>query len=109
MGSSLRSRYTRALKDRNLQKEAHEGLTGNIPEAMVREWEGMCVKWERAPWPKVDVYNPFEVLEEYQSQAECLRELALDDEQRLKRGGMEYPPVSPSSFVVLVLDLRDSQ
>ncbi|KAL0568496.1 hypothetical protein V5O48_013487 [Marasmius crinis-equi] len=109
MGSSLRSRYTKAVKDRNLQKEAHEGLTSNIPEELVAEWEEMCRRWEEAAWPKSDVFNPFEVVEEYQSQADCLRELALDDEQRLKRGGMEYPSVSPSAFMVLLLDVRDSQ
>ncbi|KAL0567230.1 hypothetical protein V5O48_014762 [Marasmius crinis-equi] len=105
MGSSLRIRHAKAVKDRNLQREAHEGLTENIPETL----EGMCAKWEQAPWPKANVFNPFEVVEEYQSQADCLRELALEDEQHLKNGGTVYPPVSPSAFVVLVLDIRDAQ
>ncbi|KAL0564016.1 hypothetical protein V5O48_018041 [Marasmius crinis-equi] len=109
MGPSLRSRYTKAVKDRNLQTEAHEGLTSNIPEALVQEWEGMCTQWEEEPWPKLNVFNPFEVVEEYQSQADCLQELALEDEHRLKSGGLEYPSVSPSAFVVLLLDLRDAQ
>ncbi|KAL0572958.1 hypothetical protein V5O48_009013 [Marasmius crinis-equi] len=109
MGSSLRSCYTKAVKNRNLQVEAHEGLTGNIPAALVHQWEEMCVKWEAAPWPKSEVFNPFEIVEEYQSQADCLWELALDNEQRLKNGRMEYSSVSSSSFVALSLDLRESQ
>ncbi|KAL0576155.1 hypothetical protein V5O48_005823 [Marasmius crinis-equi] len=109
MGLTLRTRYAKALKDRNLQMEAHEGLTSNLPEALVKEWEGMCVGWEQASWPKANVFNPFEVVEEYQSQADCLRELALDEEHRLKNGGMEYASVSPAAFVVLVLDMRQSQ
>ncbi|KAL0574845.1 hypothetical protein V5O48_007118 [Marasmius crinis-equi] len=109
MGASLRSRYARALKDRNLQMEAHEGLTGNLPPPLVQKWEGMCVAWEDAPWPRRDVSNPFEVVEEYQTQADCLRELALDDERQLKGGGIEYPSISPSAFVALVLDVRQSQ
>ncbi|KAL0564323.1 hypothetical protein V5O48_017724 [Marasmius crinis-equi] len=109
MGHSSRNRYTRAVKDRNLQSEAHNGLTSNIPKALVEEWEGMCLAWEQSPWPKTDVFNPYKIVEEYQSQADCLWELVLDDERRMKSDGMEYPSVSPSAFIVLLLELQQSQ
>ncbi|KAL0564537.1 hypothetical protein V5O48_017507 [Marasmius crinis-equi] len=67
------------IEEPELQAEAHKGLTSNIPGELIDEWENMCTTWEQAPWLKCDIFNPFEVTEEYQSQAECLRELALDN------------------------------
>ncbi len=49
-----------AVIERNLQVEAHRGLTDSIPEDLVKKWEGMCIEWENDGFPKSKP-NPYEV------------------------------------------------
>lgn len=70
LGTTLWRRYRAALKDRNRQREAHQGLTSSLPEDLVESWEELCVAWENAPYPKnyrpdgSKIVNPFEVKRE---------------------------------------------
>ena len=59
-GASLIRKYKAAVIERNLQVEAHRGLTDSIPEDLVKKWEGMCIEWENDGFPKSKP-NPYEV------------------------------------------------
>lgn len=52
-------RYRAAVRERNLQVEAHRGLTATLPDGLAQTWEAMCVVWESAPHPKKEVENPY--------------------------------------------------
>ncbi|KAK7020162.1 hypothetical protein VNI00_017840 [Paramarasmius palmivorus] len=109
MGQTLARRRKDAIKDRNLQTTAHEQLTANLPKELVAKWEAMCVEWEAAPHPKKDVANPYHIEEEFISEQQALDELSLEEENRLKMGGSQYHSVSAASFIVMGLEIRDTQ
>jgi hypothetical protein len=52
VGSTLMGKYKAAIQDRNIQVEAHRGLTATIPLELVMEWETMCHKWDADSFPK---------------------------------------------------------
>jgi len=55
-------KYKTALADRNLQVEAHRGLTEATGEELTTQWEEMCDLWESTPFPKYDrVPDPYEI------------------------------------------------
>jgi len=55
-------KYKRAIADRNIQVEAHRGLTEATGKEVTDEWEAMCVLWEKTPYPKYKtVEDPYEV------------------------------------------------
>ncbi|KAE9394197.1 hypothetical protein BT96DRAFT_958865 [Gymnopus androsaceus JB14] len=83
-GATLWQKYKDRLRDRNCQREAHEGLTNSLPEELVQKWEVLFVQWESAPYPKDNVTHPWTTSEEFLSEAEVEKELALEDEQRLR-------------------------
>ncbi|KAL0563484.1 hypothetical protein V5O48_018584 [Marasmius crinis-equi] len=82
LGATLYRRWRAALKDREKQSLAHEGLMNNIDGRLVKEWEGVVQKWEEAPQPKDQkgLVNPYEIREEMLSQAKALAELEAEDE-----------------------------
>ncbi len=67
-GSSLIRKYKAAIIERNLQVEAHRGLTESLPDGLAEEWEHMCVEWEEDGFPKSKP-NPYEI----QGARTCLR------------------------------------
>jgi len=65
IGITLRKAHKAAIADRNLQTEAHRGFTAGLPPALVKEWEGQCIDWEKAKFPKSTTakVNPYAVEE----------------------------------------------
>lgn len=61
LGDSLAKRYRAAVAERNIQVEGHRGLTASLTSDQVERWEKVCLDWECAPFPKVDVKNPYHV------------------------------------------------
>ncbi|KAK7041916.1 hypothetical protein VNI00_008897 [Paramarasmius palmivorus] len=106
MGKSLARRRKEAIRDRNLQIVAHEELTANLPPDLVEKWDAMCVEWEAAPHPKKNIPNPYHVEEDEQK---ALEELSLEEETRLKAGGTRYHAISAAGFIVMGLEIRDTQ
>jgi len=58
-GDTLLRRYKNAVGDRNLQKEAHRGLTEALSKSLVEKWEEMCCEWDQEIYPKTKP-NPYE-------------------------------------------------
>ncbi|PPQ76700.1 hypothetical protein CVT26_004470 [Gymnopilus dilepis] len=125
MGSTLSRRYKAAVAERNLQIEGHKGLTAVLKPAVVQQWETMCVEWEEAGYPKAKK-NPYEVKDERTwphfeycsvgssvvsdvSEARVKKELAEEEERRLKRGGISLHKTSAPSFVALGLEIEETQ
>ena len=46
MGTTLMRKYRNALAERNIQGEAHRGLTSSLSAELVTKWEAACVDWE---------------------------------------------------------------
>lgn len=61
LGKSLASRYRAAVAERNVQVEAHRGLSNTVTAEQLTRWEGVCKQWEDAPFPKAGVKNPYHV------------------------------------------------
>ncbi|KAK7019655.1 hypothetical protein VNI00_018040 [Paramarasmius palmivorus] len=109
MGLTLLRRYRAAVSDRAKHVAEHTGLTANLDESIIARWEAMCLAWEKAPTPKNKVANPFAITEEFFSVEKALAELALEEEARIKAGGVQYHRVDATGFVVLALDIKDTQ
>lgn len=60
LGSTLKRRFRRGVADRNIQTEAHRGLSASLGEETVKKWEAMCLVWEKDSFPKTKP-NPYEV------------------------------------------------
>ena len=58
-GDTLLRRYKNAVGDRNLQNEAHRGLTESLETSHVKKWENMCREWDAEIFPKTKP-NPYE-------------------------------------------------
>ncbi|KAL0563618.1 hypothetical protein V5O48_018447, partial [Marasmius crinis-equi] len=112
IGRSLLKRRRDALEAVQKQRDSHNGFTENIPDELVQQWEKDVTAWDNAPWPKEDhkqVVNPYKLREEFMGQAEAMKEMALEDEERLKRGGVQYHKMSAGMFVKASLNVRDRQ
>ncbi|KAK7022747.1 hypothetical protein VNI00_016981 [Paramarasmius palmivorus] len=109
MGEALCIGFKAAVKDCNNQRTAHEGLTENFPEKLVSEWETMCTKWEREPYPKGKTVNLYVVPEAHISVSKALKELAESNQASLCSGGVSYHKVTTSGFIMMVLEGQDSQ
>ncbi|KAK7014066.1 hypothetical protein VNI00_015551 [Paramarasmius palmivorus] len=109
MGGSLWRSYRDAVKDRNLQADAHRGLTENLPTKLVEEWESLCRLWENAEYPKRGVVNPYVIPEANISVREALKELEQKEELRLKSGRPSYHQITASAFITLALEIQDAQ
>ena len=59
-GASLIRKYKAAVIERNLQEEAHRGLTRSLPDELMKKWEAMCIEWEEDGFPKSKP-NPYEI------------------------------------------------
>jgi len=70
-GTTLRKAHKTAVANQNLQTEAHRGFTAGLPAALVKEWEGQCIDWEKAKFPKSTTVkvNPYAVEENCKSSA----------------------------------------
>lgn len=60
MHTTLLRRYRAAVADRNLQVEAHKGLTASLTPGVGKKWEAVCEIWDSDTFPK-DVPNPYMV------------------------------------------------
>ncbi|KAK7027459.1 hypothetical protein VNI00_015204 [Paramarasmius palmivorus] len=109
MGATLCRRYAEAVKDNDRLGSEHTGLTSNLPESLVQEWEAMCVSWESAPFPKADIPNPYRIHQEFLSEEKALKELETDEKLRRSQGEPQYHSVTASGFLKMGLDLRDAQ
>jgi len=58
-GETLLRRYKNAVGDRNLQNEAHRGLTEALEKPQVEKWEKMCQEWDAQIYQKTKP-NPYE-------------------------------------------------
>ena len=59
-GKSLLKRYRAAMSDRNMQREAHQGLSRSLGRKVTDRWEALCSAWDSDGFPK-SVVNPFHV------------------------------------------------
>ncbi|KAL0568511.1 hypothetical protein V5O48_013468, partial [Marasmius crinis-equi] len=109
MGGSLRKRCRDALETEQKQVNEHNDFSENIPNELVAKWEQEVVAWDNAPWPKERVLNPYKLEDEFLGEAEALKEIALEEEMRIKKGAVRFHNMSPGNFVKAALDLRDKQ
>ncbi|PPR03501.1 hypothetical protein CVT24_012668 [Panaeolus cyanescens] len=109
MGATLMRRYRAALADRNLQQEAHKGLTNNLDSKVVEDWEQMCKTWDNTPYPKEGIVNPYASEAFHYTEADARKELALEEEERLKKGGKAVHDTPAHTFVVMALDIERAQ
>ncbi|KAL0578036.1 hypothetical protein V5O48_003941 [Marasmius crinis-equi] len=109
MGRSLLKRLLDALEAAEKQVGEHEGFSDNIPKELVERWEREVDAWDNAPWPKERVLNPYELKDEFLGEAEALKEIALEEEVRIKKGAVRFHKMSPGNFIKASLDLKDRQ
>ncbi|KAF8057953.1 hypothetical protein FPV67DRAFT_1676638 [Lyophyllum atratum] len=109
MGKTLMRRYKAAVRLRNIQVEGHRGFTASMPPDKVDAWRAICVAWEedtayprKAPSPLISEVVCI-------SEAEVRKELAEEEKERVSSGGVSLHEMSASAFLVLGLDLEDSQ
>ncbi|KAL0572490.1 hypothetical protein V5O48_009477 [Marasmius crinis-equi] len=107
-GNMLSRRYVNTIKERNLQVEAHRGLSKALPEGLERDWEQKCREWDQSKCGD-KVVNPYRAQKNYLSQKQVERELAEYEEDRVRRGGTTYHATSAGVFLTLGLDLEESQ
>ncbi|KAL0563293.1 hypothetical protein V5O48_018779 [Marasmius crinis-equi] len=108
MGATLAQRYVQAVKDRNQQHEAHRGLTDSLPEDLRENWEKRCCEWEERPWNRKGE-SPFQSKQEFLSLRNVEEELAAYEKDQLKKGATAYHTTSASAFLILGMELEDSQ
>ncbi|KAF9543143.1 hypothetical protein CPC08DRAFT_649982 [Agrocybe pediades] len=106
IGLTLLRKYKSAVAERNIQVEAHRGLTEAVGIDVVRGWEVMCEQWERDDFPKTK-RNPYHNSDAYLSEAAVKKRLAEEEKQRVDSGGISLHSTSAWSFVSLGLDLED--
>ncbi|KAL0565320.1 hypothetical protein V5O48_016705 [Marasmius crinis-equi] len=107
-GVLLSKRYVNAIKDRNLQMEAHRGLSKALPKGLEEEWEALCEQWDRSERGD-KLVSPYRAKRTYLSQKQVERELAEYEEDRIRRGGATYHDTSAGAFLTLGLELEESQ
>jgi len=123
----LRKMYLTAIADRNLQGEAHRGFTQGLPAGLVEEWEALCVDWEQASFPKSKnaAVNPYEMHELCKfavlrslgvysigvdlSEKQVHEELNREESKRVTLGGVVLHKTSSVQYIVLGLEIEDSQ
>lgn len=127
-GKSLLRRYKGAVADRNMQREAHRGFTASLPPDLVGGWGMMCTRWDADGFPKT-VPNPFYTTDTsefyhlmdvylYQlndtlsgiSEDDVLKQLSTEETAtRRAAGTAALHSTSPSAFLILGLELEESQ
>ncbi|KAF9540711.1 hypothetical protein CPC08DRAFT_650802 [Agrocybe pediades] len=107
LGVTLLRKYKAAVAERNLQAEAHRGLS-KACEDKTLGWERMCKKWEEDTFPK-KVKSPYKYKSTTMSEAEVRKKLEIEESERLRAGGISLHNTSPWVFVAMGLDLEDTQ
>ncbi|KAF9522288.1 hypothetical protein CPB83DRAFT_777307, partial [Crepidotus variabilis] len=95
LGTTLMRRYRKEIAERNIQDT-------------VRKWETMCVAWDLDEYPKTQK-NPYDVPSAGMTEAKAKKELAAEEERRLADGGDSLHATSASTFIIMGLDIEDSQ
>ncbi|KAG6835804.1 hypothetical protein H0H93_014501 [Arthromyces matolae] len=108
-GKTLSKKFREAVKLRNNQVEAHEGFSATISKERLEEWEAMCLAWDRERYPKNKSRNPFHVENSSISEAQVKKELAEEEDARLRAGEVARHATSASTFLVLGLELEEEQ
>ncbi|RDB23287.1 hypothetical protein Hypma_009705 [Hypsizygus marmoreus] len=108
MGPTLMRRYKAAIRLRNVQVEGHRGFTASLPQDTVDTWEAMCVAWDAEGFSKKGK-SPFHTDGLCLSEVQVRKELADEEEGRLAGGGAALHQTSASSFLVMGLEIEDSQ
>ncbi|KAG6913692.1 hypothetical protein DXG01_004881 [Tephrocybe rancida] len=108
-GMTLVKKYKVAVSLRNVQVEAHCGFLGTISEEQLREWETMCQAWDEEPYPKEQSENLFRVEGAGLSEPQAHKELADEEESRLKAGGVAHHSMSGPECLALGLELEEEQ
>ncbi|KAF9553012.1 hypothetical protein CPC08DRAFT_646182 [Agrocybe pediades] len=107
LGDTLLRRYKAAVAERNIQVEAHRGLTRTWEEKSAA-WEKMCRKWDDDTFPKKSK-SPYKSKGTSMSEAEVKKKLENEENERLRAGGTSVHSTSPWVFVCMGLDLEDAQ
>lgn len=126
LGKTLARKYKLAVADRNIQNESHRGFTASLNPKLVEDWEALCLAWEKDDFPK-KASNPyhikgastsfpffvdmtlFDVVYSALSEAQARKELAEEEQQCLRDGGVSLHNTTPLTFLVMGLDLEDAQ
>ena len=118
----------RAVAERNIQNEGHLGLTDVLDPQVVKTWEKLCEAWDSdRAYPKTHK-NPYHIEDMRAcsnfhthdipltsvsiadiSEVRVRKELAAEEEKRLKDGGISLNSTSAASFVGLGLEIEESQ
>ncbi|PPR04026.1 hypothetical protein CVT26_001447 [Gymnopilus dilepis] len=108
LGKTLLRRYKAAVAQRNLQQEGHRGLTASLDAKTVSKWERLCLDWDAETFPKKS-RNPYHSEETHLSEAQVRKELADEEERRIKEGGVSLHETAPAVFVQMGLELEEAQ
>ncbi|KAK0215317.1 hypothetical protein EDD85DRAFT_962689 [Armillaria nabsnona] len=108
MGTTLAHQYKAAIEECNVQVEGHCGLSVNLPPDLVSKWDSTCIDWEDNRFPK-SAKNLFHVEGEFLSEKEVEKELEEEEEERQWCGGIIRHGMSANKFLILGLDLEESQ
>ncbi|KAF9030058.1 hypothetical protein BJ165DRAFT_1359078 [Panaeolus papilionaceus] len=108
MHLTLLRRYRAAVADRNLQVEAHKGLTASLSPGVVDKWESMCCVWESDTYLK-DVPNPYMVEVQEFTESDVRKELAKEEEKQLKDGGKALHETSADTYIGMGIAIENAQ
>ena len=117
-------RYKAAVREQNIQVEGHRGFTVTLLQGTVKDWEDMCKNWDMDHFPKstkspyltsgiCGFHFPFRETSTHHpsglSEAQVKKELAETEQSRLGAGGIAVHETSPLGFIILGLELEESQ
>ncbi|PPR02783.1 hypothetical protein CVT26_009394 [Gymnopilus dilepis] len=109
MGLTLLRRYKAAVAERNIQAEGHRGLTDALNPDLIKAWTKLCKKWDSDSMFPKSCKNPYHVEEMHISEARVKKELASEEEKRIKAGGISLNNTSAASFIGLGLEIEEFQ
>ncbi|KDR65106.1 hypothetical protein GALMADRAFT_82273, partial [Galerina marginata CBS 339.88] len=75
---------------------------------LVAKWEKMCVEWEGEGFKKTKK-NPYQTDGLELTEAQVKKDLAEEESHRLAAGGVALHATGPSAFIVMGLDIEDTQ
>ncbi|KDR72076.1 hypothetical protein GALMADRAFT_74300 [Galerina marginata CBS 339.88] len=107
-GRTLARKFKAAVALRNIQAEGHRGLTEALDSDLVAKWEKLCVEWESEGFKKTKK-NPYQTDGLELTEAQVKKELAEEEGRRLAAGGVALHATGPSAFLVMGLDIEDTQ
>lgn len=129
LGRTVLRKYRTALANGNLHREAHRGLSENVGQQLSTEWEKICLSWEEdgsVPKKAKNPYeNPDQAASEYKfyfistqlvlilvtamSEAQARKELADEEQERIKKGGPAYHETPAATFLSTAIEIEDAQ